>query len=353
MDFSTVQFGVYVNNRAAVFLGAEYGMQAMLGLARQAEAAGFDFVSVGDSVLAKPRYAPIVTLAAIAGVTRRIRLTTGILQPHLHHIVPLAQEWATLDVASEGRTSMGVGLGTGRRDLVDAELALVGLTRKNRARAFEEAIVLLKRLWAGGPTTFEGRIYRLTEVDIGYRPAQIPGPAIVIACGGYVPRTPGSGPNDFGTEQSAGTFTGPAERVGRLGDGWITGMATPAEWRAMWARIVAAAREAGRDVEQAGFERRINCFVHVDDDPAKARAEGKAFLESYNRLPMDEETVDRFLVSGPRAKCAERLQAWIDAGANSFQMVLASARQQEQLDRVAEMRSLVQSRRQPTHARAS
>ena len=115
--------GIYVNNRAAVFGGDRFGLDDLLALARRAEECEFAFVSVGDSVLAKPRWSPIVTLAAVAGATETIGLATGILQPHLRHPVTVAQEWATLDALSGGRTALGVGLGTGPPELVDAELA--------------------------------------------------------------------------------------------------------------------------------------------------------------------------------------------------------------------------------------
>lgn len=326
--------GIYINNRAVVFLGEEADAAALPRLARDAEQAGFAFVAVGDSVLAKPRLSPIPTLAAIAGATERIALTTGILQPHLRSLPLLAQEWATLDLISGGRTTLGVGLGTGPRELVDAELALAGLTRARRARAFEEAIAALRLLWAG-PASFAGEVYRFDGLDIGYRPAQAGGPPISIASGGYVPRVAGHGPNDVHSAATAGTFTGPLHRVGRLGDGWITGMATPAEWRAGWEQIVAAAQEAGRDVEHAGFERRLNCCMRVDADAAGGRERAKAFLEAYHRLPMDEQTLDRWLISGPAEACAERLASYVEAGVSSFQLVLADADQRGQLERIA------------------
>ena len=153
--------GIYVNNRAAVFGGDRFGLDDLLTLARRAEECGFGFVSVGDSVLAKPRWSPIVTLAAIAEATETIGLATGILQPHLRHPVTVAQEWATLDALSGGRTALGVGLGTGPPGLVDAELALVGLDRRRRARAFTEAIEVIKALWAADGVDYDGRVYQL------------------------------------------------------------------------------------------------------------------------------------------------------------------------------------------------
>lgn len=326
--------GIYVNNRAAVFGGNRFGLDDLLSLARRAEECGFAFVSVGDSVLAKPRWSPIVTLAAVAEATSTIGLATGILQPHLRHPVTVAQEWATLDALSGGRTAMGVGLGTGPPELVDAELALVGLDRKRRARAFSEAIEVIKALWAADGLDYDGRIYQLQDASIGLRPVQQPAPPVLIAAGVFVASQRGFGPNDVFDEARASTFVGRWDRVARLGDGWITGMATPDELRAGRKAIAAAAEAAGRTLPDP-FDVRVNLFLLVGDDPAQARAEGAAFMEDYHRRPMDDASIDRWLVCGPAEDCAQRLAAYVEAGATSFQCVLASVDQQPQMERVA------------------
>jgi alkanesulfonate monooxygenase SsuD/methylene tetrahydromethanopterin reductase-like flavin-dependent oxidoreductase (luciferase family) len=326
--------GVYVNNRAAVFGGDRFGLDDLLALAQRAEECGFGFVSVGDSVLAKPRWSPIVTLAAVAEATETIGLATGILQPHLRHPVTVAQEWATLDALSGGRTAMGVGLGTGPPELVDAELALVGLDRRRRARAFTEAIEVIKTLWAGDGVDYDGGVYQLNDVSIGLRPAQRPGPPVLIAAGVFVAPQRGFGPNDVFDEARASTFIGRWDRVARLGDGWITGMATPHELRAGGEAIAAAAGAAGRTLPEP-FDVRVNLFLLVGDSPDAARAEGAAFMADYHRRPMDDDSIDRWLVWGPAEACAERLAAFAEAGATSFQCVLASVDQQPQMERVA------------------
>src|SRR5215212_11073975 len=91
-DAARPRYGVYVNNRAAVFMGEAFSLDRLLENAVIAEEAGLDFVSVGDSITAKPRYTPIPVLAAIAAKTRRVGLATGILQPHMRNPVLLAQE---------------------------------------------------------------------------------------------------------------------------------------------------------------------------------------------------------------------------------------------------------------------
>ena len=278
------RLGIYINNRAAVFGADEFGVDDMMRLAVDAEAREFDFVSVGDSILAKPRYSPIVTLAAVAGATSSIGVATGILQPHLRHPVQLAQEWLTLDAISGGRATLVVGLGTGPPELVDKELALVGLTRRRRARAFEESIELIKRMWSG-PVDHDG-VYRLDDVDIGLEPAGDP-PRLLIAAGAYIPAREGFGPNDVFDPSLADSFIGPWRRVARLGDGWMTGMATPDEIRFGAAAIEDAAVELGTPLAP-DFDRRLNLFVLVGADAAEARAEGAAFLEAYHRRPMDD-----------------------------------------------------------------
>ncbi len=331
---TTPRIGVYINNRAAVFSADDYSLHDLLGLAVEAEEAGIDFVSVGDSILAKPRWSAVVVLAAVAATTSRIGLATGILQPHLRHPVLLAQEWLTLDAIASGRTTLAVGLGTGPPDLVDVELGLVGLHRRNRARAFEEAIETITALWRSDEVTYDGRIYQLDGADIGLRPVTPGGPPLLIAAGAYIPKQEGFGPNDVFDESIADSFIGPWHRVARLGDGWMTGMATPAEIEVTWRAIGAAAEEIGRELP-SDFDRRLNLFINVSNDAAAARAEGAAFLEAYHRRPMDQDSLDRWLICGTAEQCAERLNAYVDAGITSFQCVLGSVEQRRQLELVA------------------
>ncbi|MCC6455354.1 MAG: LLM class flavin-dependent oxidoreductase [Caldilineaceae bacterium] len=332
----SVDLGIYVNNRAAVFLGEAYSLEKLLEAASLADELGFGFVSVGDSILAKPRYMPIPVLSAIAARTKQIRLATGILQPHMRHPVLLAQEWATLDELSGGRTILAVGLGTGDPKMVEKEYEVMGLPKQRRGIAFEESIELLKLLWTEESVTYHGKIFQMDDVSLGYRPHQQPHPPIVIGCGGYVPKEPGTGPNDFYRKEIAGTFHGPFERVARLGDGWITGIITPDEYAQTLQLIRIIAREKYNKELGPEFRRVLNCFIHVGDDPAAARKAGVAFLENYHRRPFDDETVERWLLYGPPERCAERIAAYIDAGVNAFQFVLAAEDQTKQIEAIAE-----------------
>jgi alkanesulfonate monooxygenase SsuD/methylene tetrahydromethanopterin reductase-like flavin-dependent oxidoreductase (luciferase family) len=77
--------------------------------AQVAEEAGFDIFQVGDHVGVEP--SALVSLAAAALCTERIRLGTLVLNNDLRHPVPLAQELATLDHLSGGRLEVGLGAG--------------------------------------------------------------------------------------------------------------------------------------------------------------------------------------------------------------------------------------------------
>lgn len=335
---SRVRFGLLLNTRGAVIAGESHTSANLLGLASRAEELGFDFVSVGDSMLAKPRFAPITTLAAVAAITTRIELTTGILQPHLRHPVQLAQEWATLDTLSGGRTTLAVGLGSGRRDLVAAELAQVGLSHRTRAEAFEESVSLLRELWTSSdPVTHRGRFWNLDDTDPGYRPVRPGGVPILIACGtyNYNQIQPGNGANAGRRPEAAETVIGKIGRVARLGDGWITGMLRPEEWAGMWFRLQAEGEAAGRDLTVSTFERRFTTYIHVGHSPGGI-GEVRKYMEQYQQLPIEDAALDRWLIYGSEAECGRRLSELIDAGVTSFQFAIASDDQAAQLERLGD-----------------
>jgi alkanesulfonate monooxygenase SsuD/methylene tetrahydromethanopterin reductase-like flavin-dependent oxidoreductase (luciferase family) len=85
----------------------------VIGLARRAEALGFDGVWAGDSVLAKPRLEPLSTLAAVAGATESVTLGTAVYLLQLRNPVHVAHQTATVDQVSGGRLALGVGVGVG------------------------------------------------------------------------------------------------------------------------------------------------------------------------------------------------------------------------------------------------
>jgi alkanesulfonate monooxygenase SsuD/methylene tetrahydromethanopterin reductase-like flavin-dependent oxidoreductase (luciferase family) len=119
--------------------------RAMLDFARRAEERGFAALATIDRV-AFPNYDSLTTLAAAAGATTRIRLTTNILLAPVYPPVLLAKTAASLDQLSGGRLTLGLAPG-GRPD----DYAVVGRDVHTRGRDFDASLELMHRAWRGEP----------------------------------------------------------------------------------------------------------------------------------------------------------------------------------------------------------
>ena len=130
--------------------------------ARRAEARGFSSLATIDRV-AYPSYDSLTALTAAAAATERIGLLTNVLLEPLYHPVLLAKVTACLDQISEGRLTLGLGVG-GRPD----DYQLVERPFGDRGRRFDADLELLHQAWAGqpvagsqfpvGPPTTRGRV---------------------------------------------------------------------------------------------------------------------------------------------------------------------------------------------------
>jgi probable F420-dependent oxidoreductase len=127
--------------------------------AEEAESAGFDIFQVGDHVGAEP--SALLSLAAAALTTERIRLGTLVLNNDFHHPVPLAQELATLDHLSGGR--LEVGLGAGHSFTEYAAMGQAFDPPAVRKERLGEAVEILRALLDDGPVSFDGAHYRLDQ----------------------------------------------------------------------------------------------------------------------------------------------------------------------------------------------
>src|SRR5262250_1143445 len=126
--------------------------------ARRAEEAGFATFLLRDHFIEEPfghQLAPLTALATVAGATSRLRVGSLVLANDYRHPVVLAKEVATLDALSGGRVELGLGAGFSQ-----AEYAQAGLRFDSpgvRVDRLEEALRVLKGLFAAGPLTFAGK----------------------------------------------------------------------------------------------------------------------------------------------------------------------------------------------------
>jgi alkanesulfonate monooxygenase SsuD/methylene tetrahydromethanopterin reductase-like flavin-dependent oxidoreductase (luciferase family) len=121
----------------------------ILDWAKRAESGPFSSLGILDR-LVYPNYEPLITLAAASAVTDRVRLMSTMLIAPLRRAGVLAKQAATIDALSEGRLTLGLGVGA-RED--DFQFALASF--HDRGRRFEEQLELMKRVWSGQPVSDE------------------------------------------------------------------------------------------------------------------------------------------------------------------------------------------------------
>lgn len=147
---------------------------------RHAEAVGIDTLVVPDHLI--PQLAPVPTMAAIAALSDRLRISAFVLNNALRHPAVLAQDLASLDVLSDGRLDVAVGAGWNR-----PEYEAIGIsfdpTPVRQARLVE-AITVLKGCFADGPFSFSGAHYTIADYDAHPKPIQKPHPPFLIGGGG-------------------------------------------------------------------------------------------------------------------------------------------------------------------------
>jgi probable F420-dependent oxidoreductase len=156
----TVDVSLTISGFTRIFGG---DLRRVLDAARAADAAGIHQVAVADHVVMGPRTdrypfgtfpygpeepwpEPLTLLAAMAGVTERVRLATGIVITPLRPAVLLAKTVATLDRLSDGRVDLGVGIGWQRE-----EYEASGVAWPQRWQVFDDQLAALATLWSEEP----------------------------------------------------------------------------------------------------------------------------------------------------------------------------------------------------------
>ncbi len=206
----------------------------VLALVQLAEVLGLDVVSVQDHPY-QAKYLDTWTLLSVLGArTSTIKLSPNVASLPLRPPVMLAKAAATLDVLTGGRVEIGLGAGA----FWDGIAAAGGPRRTpgEAVAALEEAVVLMKQLWAGGSARFQGEHYSVKGLHAG----PVPPHDIPIWIGAYKPKM--------------------LRLTGRLADGWVPSMgyADPPALPDLIERLDEAAVEAGRD--PASIKRIYNVF---------------------------------------------------------------------------------------------
>ena len=304
----TVEFGVLLPTREAV-MSDRMETAPLLTMAERAEAAGFDSVWIGDSLIARPRHEPLTLMAAVAARTRRVRIGTGVLLPALRNPVVLAHVVGTLDRVAEGRIILGVGI-AGDMPAIRKEFAAAGVPWDRRVGRFLEILAICQALWTRDGVSFSGKHFTLDNVTMEPKPHRPGGPPIWIG---------GSGPTAL---REAARF-----------DAWFPTGPSMEFFAEHFPKIQAAARAAGRKPDAVTGAAYVT--LAFDPNPAAAEQRLHSFLETYYSSPARTVMARQATYAGPLEGGAEWLQRWIDAGARHISLRFAGGDQLAQVDEAA------------------
>ncbi len=173
---------------------------------------------------------PFLLFSYLAGLTHKLEFATGILILPQRQTALVAKQAATLDVLSNGRFRLGVGLGWN-----EVEYIALGEDFHSRGRRMEEQVELLRKLWTQPLVKFEGRWHNIPDAGLKPLPLQRP---IPIWFGG--------------TDDRA------LRRMARLADGWMLNVRTIEQAKPLLDKLLDYVRNAGRDTSSFGLEPRLN-----------------------------------------------------------------------------------------------
>ena len=258
----------------------------LLDVVRHADATGWHTAYVADHFMgdgaafgspSDPWLESTAVIAALAGMTERIRLAPLVLSATYRHPAVLANWAAAVDRISGGRLTLGLGAGWQVNEHEQYGLALG--TPGERVRRLDEYLAVVRGLLTQEVTTFSGRWFEVTDARCSPPPVQEPLPLLVGAKG----------------ERMLGV-------VARRADQWNR-WSTPAELRVSSEVLARHCDETGRD--PASVHRSTQALVMVTDDASRARA----FLDSV---------APRAAIAGPPEVFADQAAAWVDAGADEI-----------------------------------
>jgi len=242
------------------------------------EQAGVDSLWLPENVYS-PLVEPFTGMAFALSRTRRLKVGSGISVLPGRHPVLVAKQLASLAGLAAGRVLPVFGL----QPAQPAERVLFPVPAGQRAAVFDESLALLRLLLTTETVSFDGSFFTVSGASV----APLPPRPLDIWLGGSAP--------------------GGLRRVGRLADGWLGSLLTPAEAKAAVDVINQAAAEAGREVEADHFG--LSLPVALDGIPETLRAS-----IGRRRPHMDPE----LLVAAGWDGARRMIEQYVEAGLSKF-----------------------------------
>jgi alkanesulfonate monooxygenase SsuD/methylene tetrahydromethanopterin reductase-like flavin-dependent oxidoreductase (luciferase family) len=298
--------------RVGTFLPLGQSAAGQLGtaLARAADE-GVDHVCVGDHVsfFVGAGSDGLTTATALLSLHQNLPVYVGLYLLPLRHPVTVARQLASIAELAPGRLTLGVGIGGEDRH----EIEVCGVDPRTRGRRMDECLQILHSLARGGPVTFEGEFFSLSDALI----IPAPSPPIPLVVGGR--------------SQAA------VRRAGRLGHGWLGIWVSPKRFATVVAQISEEAATAGRDA--SGFQHAINVWCGFGATREAARAPLAAGMQTMYHMPF--EPFERYSPYGTPQQVAEFLRPYVAAGCSTFNVIPCASDHESAVASVGELRRLL------------
>jgi 5,10-methylenetetrahydromethanopterin reductase len=303
-------------------------------LARAAERAGLSSVWFAENPFQR---GIVATAGACAAATERIRIGVGVVNPYGRHPTLIAMDFGGLDELSGGRTILGIGSG------IASAVRRMGFSDNLPVTAVREAIGIIRTMLGGEAVTFDGKVFSVDGVRLGFPPCRADLPIYMAAAGERALRV-----------------------CATIADGLIISNLTPPRTALRLAqRLRAVAEAAGRTPRIVQY---VPCAVDLDGDAARAtvmqalgemlanlwpnvsewqpakeaivsdslipRAEFAAALDRLRRgdpvtSVLDARYIAAFAIAGTAEECVQQAAAYRAAGVDELALTFAGPRPEE------------------------
>lgn len=265
-------------------------------LVPEVERYGFDSIWVSEHILFHgPVFEALTMLSFYAAQAPKLTLGTAVYLMPLRHPTITAKTAGTLDLLSNGRLILGIGVGG---EYVK-EFEACAIPIKQRGGRTDEGIAVVKKLWSEDHVSYSGRYYQLNDVTMEPKPARKGGPPIWVA----------------GRSDAAIT------RAAKLGDGYLPYLFTTERYKSSLSKVREIAFAAGRNpADVAAGHYLFFCIADSKDEARKIA--GDQLTLQYNQA--FHNLIDRFVAFGTAEECAETIQKFVDGGARNIILIPAT-----------------------------
>ncbi len=270
------------------FSHGQMGVEETVEAAVRAEEEGYDFITLADHMLWRhPSLDSLIMMGLILAKTKRIKVGTVLLVP-LRHPTITAKMVSTLDHVAHGRVFLIPAVGGD----YSHEYESCGVKVSERGGRTNESLEIMRLLWTGEEVNYDGRYYSIRDATMMPAPVQPGGPPFWLA--------------HRGRSEAA------TRRAAKLCQGWFASWVSPGRFQRVWNRTLEYAQEYGRDPSTFTPASIIRIYV-ADDKEAAIQTTAANRTKIYGH-PSNPGMADHLQCLGTPQQCAEKLQAYLDAG---------------------------------------